>query len=165
MKPDQQRTAMVEHLATAHGADLLKLGIALTGRRDDAEDLVQLTLERLLLRRGSLDDPLPYARRVLANAAKDGWRRQKVRHEKDAVSGGLVADHADQVAAADHVLGALAGLPAGQRRVVLLRYWLDLTEAQTAETLGIRVGTVKSQCARALSTLRGTVGTPTVVDR
>ena len=51
-------------------------------------------------------------------------------------------------------LAALAGLPRGQRAVLVLRFYEDLTEAQTAEVLGITVGTVKSQTSRALSALR-----------
>ena len=51
-------------------------------------------------------------------------------------------------------LAALAALPRGQRAVLVLRFYEDLTEAQTAEALGISVGTVKSQTSRALSALR-----------
>lgn len=61
-----------------------------------------------------------------------------------------VGRHDDQAA----VLAALAGLPPRQREVVLLRFWLDLTEVQVAASLGCSIGNVKSQSARALAKLR-----------
>ncbi len=63
-------------------------------------------------------------------------------------------DGADGVVVRAVLLDALAGLPARQRAVVVLRHLDDLTEPQTAAALGISVGTVKSQNARALARLR-----------
>ena len=65
--------------------------------------------------------------------------------------------HADEVAQSDWLWSALQELPARQRAAIVLRYYEDLTEAQTAEALGCAVGTVKSQVSAGLSTLRKTL--------
>lgn len=101
-------------------------------------------------------DPLSYARRVLVNLRIDGWRRTRrevltdphALPEREAV--GTDPDHARP----DEVLRALLMLPVKQRRVVVLRYLLDLSEAQVAAELDIPLGTVKSTASRALLTLR-----------
>lgn len=85
-----------------------------------------------------------------------GWFRKRQVTEELGVSppGFVVADPSE--AHADHaaVMAAVAALPPKQREVVLLRFWLDLTEVQAAATLGCSVGNVKSQTARALAKLR-----------
>lgn len=63
-----------------------------------------------------------------------------------------------EIADRDYLLRALAALPPGQRAVLVLRYFDDLSEGETAEMLGCSVGTVKSQAARALHRLRGAAG-------
>ena len=68
------------------------------------------------------------------------------------------SDDADAVADQDLLWRALAALPPGQRAVLVLRYYEDLTEAQTAAVLGCSVGSVKTQSFRALTKLRGIVG-------
>ena len=67
-------------------------------------------------------------------------------------------DRAAEIAERDYLLRALAALPPGQRAVLVLRYFVDLSEGETAEVLGCSVGTVKSQAARALDRLRSAVG-------
>lgn len=67
-------------------------------------------------------------------------------------------DRATEIAERDYLLRALAALPPGQRAVVVLRYFDDLSEGETAQMLGCSVGTVKSQTARALARLRAAIG-------
>jgi RNA polymerase sigma factor (sigma-70 family) len=90
------------------------------------------------------------------NLRIDGWRR--TRRELLLAPVDLpdtaTADHAAAVVARDSVVRALARLPVAQRRVVVLRHLLDLTEPEVADELGISVGTVKSHNARALARLR-----------
>jgi len=69
-------------------------------------------------------------------------------------SGPAVADHAAAVADRDYLLRALAALPPRQRAVLVLRYFDDLSEAETAQMLGCSLGTVKSQAAQAMAKLR-----------
>jgi RNA polymerase sigma-70 factor (sigma-E family) len=145
-----------------HAADLL------TGNRAQAEDLVQHALARTYLRWDSvrLRDPEAYVRRAILNAYLDWWRRLRWRElpllDGDADTGGSYADtvaagagdHADAVATRESVLAALSELTRKERAVVVLRYWLDLSEAQIAAELRIAPGTVKSTAARALARLR-----------
>lgn len=72
-----------------------------------------------------------------------------------AIPDAAVPDRTAEIAERDYLLRALALLPPGQRAVLVLRYFDDLSEGETAEMLGCSVGTVKSQAARALETLRG----------
>jgi len=102
------------------------------------------------------DDPTAYVRRVLYTVHTDWWRR-RWRHEYVAAelpdresSGDQAADIAERLRLRD----ALARLTRRERAVVVLRFYEDLSERETAETLGIAVGTVKSTCARALAKLR-----------
>ena len=90
------------------------------------------------------------------NAYRGGRRKRRVAEDLRPTAPDVVtvADpvgrHDDQAA----VLAALAELPPRQREVVLLRFWLDLTEVQVAASLGCSIGNVKSQSARALAKLR-----------
>jgi RNA polymerase sigma-70 factor (sigma-E family) len=119
---------------------------------------VQTALARAYLRwdRIRADDPTAYVRRVLFTAHADWWRR-KWRHEyptgelPEQVAPG---DHADEHAERDRLRLALAALTPRERAVVVLRFYEDLSERETAAALGIAVGTVKSSCARALTKLR-----------
>jgi RNA polymerase sigma-70 factor (sigma-E family) len=130
------------------------------GNRAEAEDLLQGAYERAYRRWGHIarrDDPERYVRQILVNASVDRWRRLR-RHPEIplAVSGADpgTADTASAVADRDLLLRGLAALPPRQRAVLVLRYFEDLTEAQTAMMLGCSVGTVKSQTARGLARLR-----------
>ncbi|MFE9744536.1 SigE family RNA polymerase sigma factor [Saccharothrix saharensis] len=124
-----------------------------------AEDLVQTALTKLYVawprvRRGSVD---AYARKVLVRAAIDEGRRGFRSRETvvDAVPDTAVSG----TAAGDlDVRRALALLPPGQRTVVVLRYWEDLSIAETARLLGRTEGTVKSQAAKGLAALRELLG-------
>jgi RNA polymerase sigma-70 factor (sigma-E family) len=148
---------------------LLTLAMLLTGHsRPDAEDLLQTVLERAYRRWRRIcrtGDPAPYVRQMLVNAAVDRWRMLRRRPERPLGPDDLAQsasytgpDRSSAVADQDLLWRALAQLPPGQRAVLVLRYYEDLTEAQTAAVLGCSVGSVKTQASRALAKLRGIVG-------
>ena len=151
---DEQFAAFVNRA----GPYLLHTAELLCGDKGRAQDLVQTTFERTYRSwsKARDGDPWAYARRVLVNLRIDGWRR--TRRELLAAPADLPAtttpDHATAVAARSTVVRALGRLPVAQRRVVVLRHLLDLTEPEVALELGISVGTVKSHNARALARLR-----------
>lgn len=140
--------------ATGRMRELLRFAHVLTGDPHRAADLVQDALERTLLSWDRVlrkDDPVAYVRRTMVNRHVSAWRR--VRRER------LIAEIPERAydgePAFDHELwAALATLPPRQRAVLVLRYYEDLTEADTAAVLGCSVGTVKSQSSRALARLR-----------
>jgi RNA polymerase sigma-70 factor (sigma-E family) len=123
-----------------------------------AEDLVQTTLTKIYVawsrirRDGSVD---AYSRKIMVRAAIDESRRAYRRRESvvDAVPE-VEAVRDPGVEEAVDVRRALARLPAGQRAVVVLRYWEDLSVADTAAALGKSEGTIKSQSAKGLAALR-----------
>src|SRR5664279_3838239 len=136
---------------------LYRAALVLTGDPGVAEDLVQTALMRTHSRWSRLreQDPGGYARRVIRNANIDRWRRDRGRERlTDAVPEGASADLAAGVAERDAVLRALAGLTAQERRVVVLRFLDDYSEADTAKVLGMPLGTVKSITHRAIARLR-----------
>lgn len=139
---------------------LLRFAEMLCGDRHHAEDLVQQALMRCYPRWHRLDtDPLRYVRRTLVNRfLSQSRRRWRGELPRDAVDTDwdrrAVPDFAPAVHNRAAVLAALAALTAKERAVVVLRYTQDLSEAETAELLGIARGTVKSTAARALSKLR-----------
>lgn len=135
---------------------LLRTAVLLTGDQQRAEDLVQEALTKVAMRWRRLSDgnPEAYARRIIVRDNISWWRKR--RHE-------LVLavpdrpDPTDGYAAAETrrlLDDALGTLTARQRAVVVLRYYDDLTERQTADLLGVSVGTVKSQTHLSLRRLR-----------
>jgi RNA polymerase sigma-70 factor (sigma-E family) len=137
---------------------LVRFAYALTGDLGHAEDLVQTALLRVYRRsrRMAPDDPERYVRQAIVNANLSRFRRRRVPEslvgrppEPAAVSG---PDSAGEQARA--LLALLAGLSPRQRTVLALRYGADLSEAETAELLGVSTGTVKSQASRGLAKLR-----------
>ncbi|GAA3008496.1 SigE family RNA polymerase sigma factor [Actinokineospora diospyrosa] len=122
-----------------------------------AEDLVQTTLAKIyvawprLNRDGSVD---AYSRKVMVRAAIDESRRAFRRRESVVERLPEVGVEASGVDDAVDVRRALAQLPAGQRAVVVLRYWEDLSVSETAQALGKSEGTIKSQAAKGLASLR-----------
>jgi RNA polymerase sigma-70 factor (sigma-E family) len=139
-------------------AALLRTAYLLTGDWANAEDLLQTALTKTYLawrRLGTIDSVEPYARRVLVTTATSWWRR---RWHGEKPTGSLPEtsgpDGADERAERDLLWRFVLGLPPRQRAVLVLRFYEDLTEAETARLLDISVGTVKSQGARAIATLR-----------
>jgi RNA polymerase sigma-70 factor (sigma-E family) len=122
-----------------------------------AEDLVQTTLTKIyvawprLRRDGSVD---AYSRKVMVRSAIDESRRAFRRRESIVDELPEVAGPPSAVDDAIDVRRALARLPAGQRAVVVMRYWEDMSVTETAELLGKSAGTIKSQAAKGLATLR-----------
>ncbi len=155
--------AAAEFSEFAHGrwAGLVRLGYAVCGDPALAEDLAQTALANAYaawtrLRRA--DDPDAYLRRILLNAHRSGFRKRRVTEYLTASPperGAIVPDPSRAGDDRAAIIAALAGLPRRQREVVVLRFWLDLSEAQVAATLGCSVGNVKSQASRALARLRG----------
>lgn len=141
-----------------HAGALGRTAWLLCGDRHQAEELTQLALTRTYLAwsRARQRDPLAFARRTLANARIDTWRRRRreVLTDPADIPPGTHGDSSGDVADRDRLLRALATLSRRQRRVVVLRHIEDLSEREVAEALGISTGTVKSTASRALATLR-----------
>lgn len=139
---------------------VLRSAYLLTGDRHEAEDLAQAAFVRVCAAWGRVrraDNPDAYLQRVLVNCHRARFRKRRVpEHPVAAVPEGLrlVRDHADVHGQRSALMAALADLGPKQRAVIVLRYFEDLTEAQTAGVLGCSVGTVKSQAAKALARLR-----------
>ena len=148
---------------------LLKTAYLITWDAGEAEDLVQECLFKVARRWPRVRrmvQPRAYARRILVNLAVDDARgHARRRGELDgapAVADGPARDLLVGLEARDELLDALARLTPRQRAVLVLRYFNDLTEAQTAEVLGCSPGTVKSNASRGLARLREVLApTPT----
>ncbi|MDX2709231.1 SigE family RNA polymerase sigma factor [Streptomyces sp. PA03-6a] len=147
----------------AKGPALLRTARSLTANPCDAEDLLQTALTKTYLAWDRIDDHRAldgYVRRTLVNTRTSQWRRRRVEEyatdELPEPHGRAVTgpDEAEQQAQRDALLRAIARLPARQRAMVVLRYYEDMSEVQTAEALGVSVGTVKSAVSRALGKLR-----------
>jgi RNA polymerase sigma-70 factor (sigma-E family) len=134
--------------------DLLRTAFLLTGSSHEAEDLVQGALLRVMRHWDGIDDPLPYVRRTIVNLYLNGLRRRT----RELVTGLLperaVRDSTDRVAERSTLWPALRALPPRTRAVIVLRYWMDMSEWETAGVLGCSVGSVKSMASRGLARLR-----------
>ena len=135
---------------------LLRLARLLTGDEYRGEELLQDCLVKLYVRWHKAKvsgDPMAYLRRMLANGNTDWWRRSRRELLVGAFPERPAPTPADG-ALDENLRAALRALPKGQRAVVVLRYCEDLTERETAAVLGCSIGTVKSQNARAMASLR-----------
>jgi RNA polymerase sigma-70 factor (sigma-E family) len=134
---------------------LLRTAYLLTGEHALAEDLLQTALAKSWFAWARIDGPPePYVRRVLVTTYATWWRRK---WQGERPTGSLPETPVPAVTSVedrDVLWRALGGLPRRQRAVVVLRYYEDLSEADTAAALGISKGTVKSQAAKALAALR-----------
>ncbi len=151
------------------GPALLRTAWFLTGDTDRAQELTQAALVKTYLVWHRIDHgrAQAYARKCLVNAKIDGWRstRREVVADvtragfepRSASVGSLWQRPAEDVTTADHrddLVWRLSRLPAQQRKVVVLRYYADQSEAVVADALGISVGSVKSAASRGLAALR-----------
>jgi RNA polymerase sigma-70 factor (sigma-E family) len=140
------------------GPRLGRFAFLLTGDHHLAEDLVQTSLAKVVRHWGRVverGDPAPYVRRVVLHTAI-GWRRRRWLGEQP--TGRLpevgAADGTGAVDERERLRQALLRVPARQRAALVLRFYEDLSEAEVARLLGCSVGTVKSQTAKGLATLR-----------
>jgi RNA polymerase sigma-70 factor (sigma-E family) len=152
----------MEHLYRTHASDALRLAYLLTGDRTLAEDLVQDAFVKVFGRFHDLrnrDAFWWYLRRTIVNLSRSHFRRRRVerawlerQHPEDASS------RTQDVVERERMRRALMVLRPEQRAAVVLRYYEDLSEAATAEALGVAVGTVKSMVSRAMDRLREALG-------
>ncbi|MFE0258365.1 SigE family RNA polymerase sigma factor [Streptomyces sp. NPDC059010] len=142
---------------------LLRTARSLTANPSDAEDLLQTALTKTYVAWERIEDHRAldgYVRRALLNTRTSQWRKRKVDEfacdelPEPEPAPGRQDDPAEQQALHDAMWRAIMRLPARQRAMVVLRYYEDLSEVQTAEVLGVSVGTVKSAVSRALGKLR-----------
>lgn len=138
--------------AAGRQRQLLRSAYLLSGDLHRAEDLVQEALTKVALRWSRLADgnPTAYALRIISRDNISWWRRRRDVPTESFRDAG--ASEEPEIALV--VRRALARLTPGQRAVVVLRHFDDLTERETAEVLGVSIGTVKSQNAAALARLR-----------
>ncbi|MEU8081926.1 SigE family RNA polymerase sigma factor [Catellatospora citrea] len=141
---------------------LVRHGAMLTGDRGHGEDLAQEALIKTYRAWRKLypdGDPEAYTRKVMVRAA---WRAGRRFWRREVPTGVLpdtpVRDDFAVRDTAELVLGALRALPAQQRVVLVLRYWVDLPEQDIAAMLGCSPGTVKSRASRAIAALRAMDG-------
>jgi RNA polymerase sigma-70 factor (sigma-E family) len=159
--PDEQS---LQRLLDEHGQRLMRVAVALTGSRADGEDLLQAALERLLRSWRRIEsDPEGYLWRTLYHLAADGWRRRGRWLRRLPVLRAQVGTEAGDgdiavVDVRDELVRLLRQLPPRQRAVIVLRYWEQRTEAETAALLGCSEGTVKSAASRGLRRLRELAG-------
>lgn len=139
-----------EELFAARQEPMVRLATLMVGSRSRAEELVQDAFARVYLKWSSVRHPSTYLRTAVVNGCRNElrrdrlWRRVAGRvHDSDAV-------HDEH----DHLFDALDLLPSRRKAAVVLRYYEGLSEAEIAETLGCRPGTVKSLLHRAMEQLR-----------
>jgi RNA polymerase sigma-70 factor (sigma-E family) len=152
------------------GPALLRTAWFLTGDADRAQELTQAAFVKTYVAWHKIDHDraLAYARRCLVNHKIDVWRATRHEVVADFTSTGFELGSASpswsqsqprvsEMATADHrddLVRRLSRLPEQQRKVVVLRYYADQSEAAVAESLGISIGTVKSAASRGLAALR-----------
>jgi RNA polymerase sigma-70 factor (sigma-E family) len=161
MRHDRDVTAFTEFVG-ARSTALFRTAYLMVGDHQLAQDLLQEALVKTLLAWPRLRDHHSveaYTRRIVVTTSIS-WRRRRSFHERptDTLPEPVGADPIDAIVVHDAVLTALLALPPRQRAAIVLRYYQDLTEAQTAEAMGCAVGTVKSQVAAGLTKLRGLLG-------
>ena len=157
--PDLDAKSQVAALYQAHSLGLVKLAVLMVDDQSTAEDVVQeafLGLYRKWQSLRSADAALGYLRSSVLNGCRGVHR---VRYRRQAI----ILEEPEHIASAEaeamlgeahrEVLDALRQLPRRQREAVVLRYYLDMTEAQAAEAMGVAQGTVKSATSRGLASL------------
>jgi RNA polymerase sigma-70 factor (sigma-E family) len=128
---------------------MVRLAFALTGSKALAEDLVQDAFVRVHAKWSRVQEPRPYLKRAVVNACRSAQRRQ-AREDRRTLE---VVEPSTELGG-DELFDALAGLPYRQRAAIVLRFYEGLPDADVAEALGCRVGTVASLVHRGLGDLR-----------
>jgi RNA polymerase sigma-70 factor (sigma-E family) len=137
-----------EQLYAQQYAPMVRLAHTLVDTRPRAEEVVQDAFAAVFERYDRLDNPEAYLRVTVLNGCRRVLRRRMLRREHP------VPPTEDGDLAVSHVVDAIRRLPNRQRSMIVLRYDLQLTDAEIAETLGVPIGTVKSTLFRALTSLR-----------
>ena len=153
---DPRSEASYAEFVRASWRDLVRAAIFLGASPHEAEDLAQLTLVRCYSswdRVAGATNRDAYVYRMLLNQLRDVRRTRWWRSRADVELDGSIEDATPRVDLSDAIHQALGGLTKAHREVVVLRYFVQLTEAQTADTLGITIGTAKSRLSRALARL------------
>ena len=155
---DEEFTAYLH----ARQPNLLRTAYLLTGDRHQAEDVLQNSLAKLYLAWDKVRDANSvdaYVRRIMVNENNSLWRRGWKKREFTPEHLPEPSPHRDEYDEGNsaELWRVVQTLPPKARAVVVLRYYEQLSESETADVLGISVGTVKSQCSRALSALRDRV--------
>jgi len=164
----RRRLIMEEGVESARAADvsddrvwlqsLVRLAGLLVRDHHEAEDIAAEAAARTLdaSRRSPVTNRDAYATRVVINLVNSRGRRRKVerRYLEAQVAPRLEDDGADALGDNELLLAQLYRLPVKQRTALVLRFYLDLSEREAAELMGVAVGTVKSSCSRGLQALR-----------
>ncbi len=156
VEPQLSRDELTAVLYRRHRAEFVRLAYGLLGDRADAEEVVQDAFAALLSRWSSLrdvDSAPGYLRTAVVNGVRARWRRRRVRELASKTLRREPTLNETDVVEQSVVLAAVSQLPMRKRACVLLRYYADLSEVETAVVLGVSVGTVKSQTSKALSQL------------
>jgi len=153
--------SLLADLYARHAGEALRLSYLLTGDGVLAEDLVQDAFVRVAGRLLHLRDPggfHAYLRKTIINLARSHYRRRAVERRYLERQTEAPAIDADDLSDRERLRRALMALPIGQRTAIVLRYFEDLSEAQTADLMGRHPGAVKSLVSRGMGTLRTTIG-------
>jgi RNA polymerase sigma-70 factor (sigma-E family) len=145
-----------DEFVDARYSRLVRTAYLLTRDNGMAEDLVQTALARSWPKWRRIEqDPEAYVRRVMVNTYATWWRRRwRNEHPTEDLPDGVATGQEQHVDDRTDLWRALGELAPRQRAVIVLRFYEDQTEAQTADILGCSVGTVKSQTSKALARLR-----------
>ena len=148
--------------ADAHAGGLFRTAYLVVGDHQLAQDLVQEALVKTYVAWTRIRDhgkAEAYARRIIVTTAIS-WRRRRSFHERpvETMPETVTPDPVEDVGGGDALWQALAALPPRQRAAIVLRYYEDLSESQTAQVMGCSIGTVKSQVSTGLARLRAQSG-------
>ena len=156
----------IAELHARHYVPLVRLAIALIDQRESAEEVVQDAFLATLRRWPDLRDPnaaQAYLRRAVVNGSRDRLRARRVRRSATIPQAGPIRGPEDEVLMLEEhraLIDALRTLPRRQREILVLRYFSDLTERETADAVGISIGGVKSSAHRGMAALRRILGDP-----
>jgi RNA polymerase sigma-70 factor (sigma-E family) len=160
--PQDDGAAEVTALYGAHAVSMIRIALIMLGDRAAAEDVVQDAFFALYRRWGKLSDPanaVTYVRSAVLNGCRDALKRQARRERRDRAATRSWQDASSAEALAligeDHrrLLVAVRRLPERQREALVCRYYLDMSEEETARAMGISRGTVKSATSRAVAAI------------
>jgi len=159
-RTDMKARGKLAELYRRHAREATRLAFLITGDETQAEDLAHDAFIKVAGRFGDLRDPSafgPYLKRTVINLANSRFRRRRVERaylESEGRTPQLPASLEHDSVERDRLWRSLQRLPARQRSAIVLRFYEDLTEQQTADLMGCPVGTVKSLVSRGLDALR-----------